>query len=118
MPVLVFYLGGVLMAVDAAEVDYILDRGAALPEGGEAASLSRGQKVLMLKGSDPPRGVAVEKILDVAFLTVESVRPMPPLVRSVFRGAAIRDDQVILLLSLRDLPAGSDLRDGAFQNPS
>lgn len=130
--VLIFSSGGIKMAMDAAHIEGIVDIGKAGKEA-RLMDISAGaavpfelvkpkSKVLMVKKERPkqtadddkeqPYGIVIERLEEITALGLDSIRPLPPLLSpkggvNAFWGAALKDDEVLLLVEPAEASADS-----------
>lgn len=112
---LVFSMMGVRIGVDTAQVAGMLKPEDAEQQGLATIALHERLKfrgvavsysdphVLVIKGDGPRYGIVIDNPEDIAFMKVDSIRPMPDIFAlsgsvNALWGAVIRDNDVIFLL--------------------
>lgn len=127
LTVLVFDSGGIKMAIDTAQIEGIVDAVRAEAEktvlmdissGGlaTAGTAKKKSKVLVLKGKNPPCGIVIDDLEEITTLGIEAIRPLPAFLSShcgtsAFWGAALRGEEVILLVNPSDIASSGAEKD-------
>jgi len=116
LQVLTFDVGGVIMAIDASQVDRIMDIEEAIyrqfkfewlddkiPFCGKVAFAS--PKVLWIKDEKIPFGIVIDKPGSIVSVPRDSLRPLPALSKSpkAIWGAALVNNEVLLLVDFYKL---------------
>lgn len=122
LSVLTFNMNGVMMAVDASQVDRMMDVDEAVNRQINVKWLDdkihfygkkivfTAPKVLLIKDEKIPFGIVVDEPGDILSVSIDSIRPLPPLISAsedsgTIWGAALIDEDVVLLVDFYKMPA-------------
>lgn len=125
LQVLTFNVGGVSMAVDTAQIDKILETDEAAEKKLKTERLDKiipfynspvifGSPRVLVTKDEVPFGIVIDRPGDIVSVPLDSIRPLPALLSDskcpkAIWGAALRNDEVILLVDFYKLKNKEDM---------
>lgn len=112
LSVLIFFSDGVKMAVDTEQIEGVIELEQAAEMQMSLMNIHgapfnnkeglRDLRVLLVKDEGFSRGIVVERLEEITFINIDSIRLMPPLIECFGRlkaiwGAFMKDDEMIFL---------------------
>ncbi len=79
-----------------------------LPFGSKKISCYDSPKILIPKNDGEGMGIVIDQPEDIVSMSIDSIRPLPPLLESIDKssaiwGAALKNDEIILLVDFYNL---------------